>query len=567
MSILYADVFDLHFDYLFGFLPNLTFSYVVLVCTTYVISKPVMLFFFSQGFEYPLSSNTSSSPNFILRFSLPRNYFTNYILSSLVILVLFFLSWRGYSSILFFGHLLLNLNSIYFIGFSVILFCMATILFFSTATTELFVIPTLIILYMRLILILFLSLIFSTTNLYSSVVVVEFLTSILFLIVVLSTFSGESKPGTFNLPRIITSLLSFFWVNTLVSACLFLLLLYIKTVWLFWDYHLIFYRGTVIYSNWVLNLSIFLFLVLIIFLKCGLPPMLIWKCLMFSTTPLSFVGFYIINYYFFIFIFILKLFTIYLLQVGFFNFGGWELINLIMLISVSLMLISSVWFFNYPEWGVFFAVSSLLTTSFLFLIYLISVSDCRSVFEFNYVLISYLLLYVSTNFIFFYLLNCLNYWNFSREAGFNSNDITSTLLCLGRWNLMRALVFTVFASLASLPPTTQFLIKLFLIARLQSFNLYIFSFVLCMYLFYMLIFYFRNSKTVLADYVTTRTNFSNSWLNSRFERLFFNSALRCSVKREFLEYPFLLILILGHFVTLSIGFTGEVLTLNWVIFY
>nr|YP_010117036.1 hypothetical protein KQ443_mgp28 [Euplotes vanleeuwenhoeki]QPM99250.1 hypothetical protein MitoLV_22 [Euplotes vanleeuwenhoeki] len=563
-------------EFSFSIILNYTFCFYLIYSFFYPIFGIYSSNFFINKNEYSSKLLNLSTPQIYL---MPETSHNKNIMLVIILLALVFFSWRGYTFNFFFGHLSINLNVLRFFSLSIFLFFSAFIIFIKSNRCIAPQFSLILSKILMLILVLNLPLLVSATNFYSSVVIIEFLSSLLFLIIILNVFSIYNDFNIFNFSKIITALISFFWVNTLVSACLFIYLIYIKFSWFTWDYTLPIFVITP--PSWyrIDNFLIVYLLIITIFLKCGLPPMLIWKCLLFSITPVSFIGFYIINYYSLIFIFILKLLSVYIFQNTFNYLCSWDLMSFLLIIMLAAVVLASFWSFNYSDWGVFFAISSLFTTSFLLTIHLILLLDYRTAFDTNNNLISYLLMYVIINLILFFLICNFDMFTLVNLVfNFTYRNITSTLLWLNQTGFSKNLVLIIFICLASLPPTTQFIIKLFLISRLQLFHLYAISPIILLYLFLMLIFYFRNSKTILIDYTTSRINYTGNQfhLTNTYNFNIFkfqqqvNSSLGGFLKIQNFNYiaelTLVIVLLLTHTLLLSLSYLNDVFLLNWSLF-
>ena len=219
--------------------------------------------------------------------------------------------------------------------------------------------------------------IFLSNTIFSTIFIIEVLSTLLFLLFITSIFSSSffyrnidySFGHIFqsSLPYIyIQSILIFFWISLLSSLNLFLFLLLFYTNLLTLDLFLLEYIF-IYYINinsfkeiFSLGISWFI-LIFCIFLKCGITPFFLWKPAFFKGIPFYTIFFYICFFYFFLFLFFIYLLNVYMTEL--FSFFGY--INMVIVFTGLLMLVAIICESYYLK--VFMAVSSILNSLFVVL--------------------------------------------------------------------------------------------------------------------------------------------------------------------------------------------------------
>ena len=283
--------------------------------------------------------------------------------------------WSFPSTSLWFGHLVIfsfshKMNYFVLFVFSFILYTQILNVYFSSKEIFDFFIA-------KINFFIWIVLIFYTNNLFSTIFIVEILSTLIFLILITSTFSttyffnnlnlnlynylANSFPFFFN-----QTVLFFFWTSLLASLNLFLSILffYLK----FFSFEWFFLEKIFLYIITISSVKdiIFLFFtwfnfLFCIFLKCGLVPFYAWKPTFFKGSPLNFLYIYICFFYFFIFLFFIKFLIINFSEVFFF-FIIINFLTLLLGITVLLAILSETFYLK-----TFFAMSSILNTLFVFL--------------------------------------------------------------------------------------------------------------------------------------------------------------------------------------------------------
>lgn len=218
---------------------------------------------------------------------------------------------------------------------------------------------------------------FLSNSLFSLFFIIEALSALIFLLLVCSTYSTlhffrsvsldfsnflqNNTPHTF-----IQSILFFYWVSLLSSLNLFVFSAFLYKYLVTFDWYLIEHvflyliKVSSLKDVFIIGIAWF-FIILSIFLKCGIAPFFIWKPTFFKGMPLVALFFYISFFYFFIFLFFIHFLTSYFSTVFYF----YALVTLLFISGglVTLLFILSEAFFL----KVFFAVSSLLNSLLVFL--------------------------------------------------------------------------------------------------------------------------------------------------------------------------------------------------------
>jgi hypothetical protein len=214
-----------------------------------------------------------------------------------------------------------------------------------------------------------------SNTIFTSIFVIEVLSTLIFLLVITSTFSSnffyrnlnlsfghifqQSTPHTY-----LQSLLYFFWISLISSLNLFLfiLLLYTKILTLDWFMieHVFSFLITTSSVKEVVVIGISWFVLLTcIFLKCGVAPLYIWKPTFFKGLPIHTIYIYICFFYFFLFLFLIQLLTSYFSTVFYFYSYITTVFILIGLVTLLFIICDSYYI------KAFLAISSILNSIFV----------------------------------------------------------------------------------------------------------------------------------------------------------------------------------------------------------
>ena len=312
-----------------------------------------------------------------------KTYFTfihwteliNFVSSFILTFYLLNLFWVNYNLSIWFGHLIISsftLKIIYINVFMLVLIMYTLISnsYFSSKEIYDFIITIINTFF-------WLTLIFFINSIFSTIFIIEVLSTIIFLLIITSNYSTtfyynntDLSKGVYNhqiFPHTyIQSLLFFFWVSLIASLNLFLFItqLYLKIYSFDWFLieHLFNYF---ILSNsfWdTVSLTIPWFvLIFSIFVKCGLVPFFFWKPIFFKGLPLHMLFVYICYFYFYFFLFIIHLLSTYFSEMYYYYLF---VLTLILVISITLLLaiLCESYYIK-----IFLAMSSILNSVLVFI--------------------------------------------------------------------------------------------------------------------------------------------------------------------------------------------------------
>lgn len=218
---------------------------------------------------------------------------------------------------------------------------------------------------------------FYTNNIFTIIFFIELLTGLTTLLFITSVHSSTYTFSTSNLSKslyfdkmvpksTLDVLIFFFWMSLISSLLLFIFVIFFYTHVLTFEFYLI--EITINHlSNTSLTKYFFattfatFILLMVIFLKCGLVPLHIWKPTVFKGMTLQAVFFYIAFYYFF-----LLLFFIYLLVVYCTDFICYNRISFSATIVVGILILITILVESF-HLKAFLAMSSILNTLLIFL--------------------------------------------------------------------------------------------------------------------------------------------------------------------------------------------------------
>jgi hypothetical protein len=218
---------------------------------------------------------------------------------------------------------------------------------------------------------------FLANTLFTVIFFIEILSTLVFLLLVSSSFSTTYFYNNLNLNLnsyfnattpffFLQMLMYFFWISLISSLNLFffLILFYIKFLTLDWFiFEFIFYY--IVNLNDIKDMFFIVFVwfnfLFCIFLKCGLVPFYFWKPVFFKGIPFHALFFYIFFFYFFLFLYFIYFFLIYMNDIFFF-FIYVNIIILIIGFFVLLFILCEAYYIK-----AFLALSSILNTLFVFL--------------------------------------------------------------------------------------------------------------------------------------------------------------------------------------------------------
>ena len=219
--------------------------------------------------------------------------------------------------------------------------------------------------------------IFYSNTIFTTIFIIEVIGTLIFLLVITSTFSStffyrnlnlnyghlsqQSTPQTY-----LQSILYIFWISLISSLNLFvfLLLFYFKLLTLDWalvEYVFLYFINTNNIKD-IFSLGLIWFIMLFaIFVKCGLAPLFIWKPTFFKGLPLYTLFFYIVFFYSLFYIFIIHFLLSYLAEVFvFYIMFFW--IFVLSGLFVLLVIICETYYIK-----AFLAISSIINSLLVFL--------------------------------------------------------------------------------------------------------------------------------------------------------------------------------------------------------
>ncbi len=225
---------------------------------------------------------------------------------------------------------------------------------------------------------LWVTVLFFTNSLFTLFFVIEVLTALIFLLLVVSTFSTAFFYNNTNLAyynfiqtalpaSLFQSIIFYFWISLFSSLFLYLFLLLFYTKFYSFDWFLLEYiftnTITVGATSQLFKTSIvWFFLISALFIKIGLLPFFIWKPVFFKNLSYYFLLWYITFYYLFLFLFINQLLT-NLLSYFFFYF----VFLLLVLLSLSIFFLATIVLETYYIKS-FLAISSIINSTYVFLV-------------------------------------------------------------------------------------------------------------------------------------------------------------------------------------------------------
>lgn len=293
-----------------------------------------------------------------------------FLLTPIIFLVLIVYSWTSTTLTIWFGQLTMStlqrtVTLFALSSFFITYYIYCTNLIFNTKEIYEFI----IVLVNTLIWVFFL---FYANNMFTIIFFIEILTGLTVLILITSAFSSAYNYNVTNfyknlyfqsvIPKnTLDSLIFFFWMSLLSSLLLFIFLIFFYLQVYTFEFSLIELLIThiVVVTTFKQFLTVlmtsFIFL-LIIFLKCGLVPLYVWKPIVFKGMTLHAIFFYICFYYYFLLLFFVYLLVIYLNDILWYNKFIMIIVLLLGIITLFTILIESYYFKS------FLAMSSILNT-------------------------------------------------------------------------------------------------------------------------------------------------------------------------------------------------------------
>lgn len=301
-----------------------TWSFTYFFSLSYILLILILVFYCTV---ITYTNNWYNNSNTKLNSIITGNYdIFNVILTPIILVYMLTNIWVSNSFSTWFGHLVISsvqLKFIYIIllFFTLTMFILISYINFTSQESYDFIIINVNFLYWLIFL-------FFSNSLFTSIFIIEVISSLIMLFLVASTFSTLSfyRNLTFNFTNYIhlvmpytqiQSLIFFFWMSLIASLNLFIFLILVFQKLYTLDWYLIEYVfNYIILSasvNDIIGFSIvWLVFMFSIFLKCGIAPFFIWKPKFFKGLSFYSLFFYVSFFYFFIFIFFLILISLYL---------------------------------------------------------------------------------------------------------------------------------------------------------------------------------------------------------------------------------------------------------------
>jgi NADH:ubiquinone oxidoreductase subunit 2 (subunit N) len=413
------------------------------------------------------------------------------------------------------------------------------------------------------------------STLISFVFTLEFINLNVFGILLLfflnnSNYSEGSNKSSIN------SIIIFFWINALTSVFLFILLtlsflgeyssefclesiiLSFSTphyslsdfgfFFLAFDFTLIndaLFNVTTLFGDPQFSFSLLFFF--IFFFKLGLPPFIFWKLFLFDNASIPFIVYY--NAPFFVSLLIYTLYLVSVLQ--FFDSQNIYFFFVLFLLISSLFVIFLI--NNTLSWGSFLAISSSITTALVYTMFtLLNEPSATNVITFSalYSVLTYVYVYMITLLLLLFIITLLGVYN-ARESISNTTKLSNVFK--NEKTFLRIKLLLIFSSFAGLPPLTSFFAKLYLLHIFnQTLRLPLFLFLpfILIFLFSLLLFYFRSSRFLLLQ-----NNFKLNTVNPSIRLYNFFIPNNLNLNSEYLFKHTRLLTVVSVSIFLISGFT------------
>ena len=294
------------------------------------------------------SHNFSTYTNFVTIDGLDLN---RTLFTPIMVILLLHSTWSGPTVSAWFGHLIFSTLQfkVTYVLFSFLLtyivLLLSTMHFSSTNSYDYVIVLINFFTWIWLM--------FFSNNLFTFVFFLEILSASITLLLVTSTFSSfyfynnssfsqHSYFHTSTPSAYLQTLLFFFWITLVTSLMLFLLVLYYYFNFLTFDWNLtesvfLFVTFTSSIKSTFSLSSVWLLMLVCVFLKCGIVPFYLWKPSFFKGMNLISLFFYIYVYYFAIFFYFVYVMFFYLNEIFFANvylLTGLVIISTVVLVSI-----------------------------------------------------------------------------------------------------------------------------------------------------------------------------------------------------------------------------------------
>lgn len=365
----------------YHFLWNTTFFfcifYVILIFSTTVYILPELL-------AFSASTSFKNSVNYV---HIKAETLRRFLVLPVICIFLMTFLWTSPVINIWFGQLTVSsfqrlISLLVSVIFSLTLYIYTTYLIFNTKEVYDFIIT----LFNMFLWIFF---IFYSNNIFTVIFFIETLTGLTVLLFITSIHSSTYTFNTANFskslyfnqltPRAtLDVLIFFFWMSLLSSLFLFIFLIFFYMHIPTFEFSLteIIINHTFhsyLFKQFFTIVFVTFLLLTVIFLKCGLVPLYIWKPIVFKGMTLGAIFYYIFFYYFF-----LLLFFMFLLTANYSDVICYNKINLTLTLLIGLFMLLFILIESYYL-KAFLAMSSILNTLLIF-IGLASVSVSSSFF-------------------------------------------------------------------------------------------------------------------------------------------------------------------------------------------
>lgn len=326
----------------------------------------------------PILSNTQKINYFKIKKLFTFIHWTNIynvVFIFITLICILNLYWYHSTLSIWFGHLIiLNYNiKITYINLTLLTLVLLILLsnsYFSSKEIYDFIITIVNIFFWT-------NILFLLNSIFSTIFVIEVLSTILFLLIITSNYSTTFYYNLTNLSKgvylqqifphsYINSLLFFFWVSLIASLNLFLfiILLFLKINSFDWFLIEHIFNYICVSSNFidVVSISIPWFIFIFsVFTKCGLVPFFFWKPIFFKGLSFHMLYVYVCYFYFIFFIFLIHLFTVYFSEIFYYFIFIIYIILLFSILFLFIFLCESYYI------KIFLAMSSILNSILVFI--------------------------------------------------------------------------------------------------------------------------------------------------------------------------------------------------------
>ncbi len=297
--------------------------------------------------------------------------------------------WSSCDVTSWFGHIIFTsyhskMLYLILISFFVLLYIFLTISYLSSSEIYDFFITKFNFLYWIIIL-------FFSNSLFTSIFVIEVLSTLIFLLITTSMFSTVFFYKNINFDSkiffkndspytLLQSFLLLFWISLITSLNLFVFIIFFYHSLITFDWflleHVFLYFILVSTLKDILIVGLVWFIIIFsILLKCGIVPLYIWKPAFFKGIPFTTLMFYILFFYFFLFLFFINFLLTYFNEI--FYYYSFVIVIFVSIGLFCLLFLLCESFFL----KTFFAISSILNS----LLILLSLSSLHNIDIFFYI--------------------------------------------------------------------------------------------------------------------------------------------------------------------------------------